>query len=369
MGDIRTGTDRHRSWWGFDDAVVRLRRWGSDKVWRLPTPPQDMTIGTSADCEIRLDDRLVSREHVRLTHVDGRWFAFDLRSKNGVYLDGAPTNMLVLAPGSEIRTGETTLVVETASMIELRVFVARILGWSSDRLEMVDRALRAIRRAAMRRSVLYLVGDMDLVPVAHSLHRLVLGSDRPFVTCDPRRGEVRETARSAANKPDGFTACAAALGGTVCVRTERPPPDLDALLYRHAAAETSRVQLTIVGHECRARNDADIASNPAIHVPPVLERLDEIPMVVDHYARDAAEELLLPLSMFGSEDRAWVLRYAATSLAEIEKATLRLIALRGSRTLSDAASRLQIAPVSLTRWLGRRALPPSLAHKLRAPEQ
>lgn len=369
MVDVETGTDRHGCRWGIDDDVIQLRRWGSDQVWQLPAPEHDLTIGSSPDCEIRVDDRLVSREHVRLTHIDGRWFAIDLRSKNGVWVDGVPTTTFVLAPGNEIRIGETTLVAETRRFVELRLFMARILGWSSEEMETVDCALRAIRRAATRRSVLFLVGDMDLVPIAQSIHRLVLGSERPFVTCDPRRGDVDVSVRSAANKPDGFTACAAALGGTVCVRTDRPPYDFDALLYRQAETETSLVQLMVVGHEYRARNDVDIAVNPAIHVPPVLERGDEIPLVVDHYARDAAEELRLPLSTFSPEDRAWVLKHAATSLAEIEKATLRMMALRGSRTLTDAASRLQMAPVSLTRWFGRRALPPSLAHKLTALDQ
>ena len=45
-------------------------------------------------------------------------------------------------------------------------------------------------------------------------------------------------------------------------------------------------------------------------------------------------------------------------LAEIEKATLRLVAIRSSRNVSAAAARLGMAPVSLSRWIGRRTLPP-----------
>jgi len=41
----------------------------------------------------------------------------------------------------------------------------------------------------------------------------------------------------------------------------------------------------------------------------------------------------------------------------IEKATLRLVAIRESRNLSSAAAPLGMAPVSLSRWIGRRKLP------------
>jgi hypothetical protein len=46
--------------------------------------------------------------------------------------------------------------------------------------------------------------------------------------------------------------------------------------------------------------------------------------------------------------------HAAASLAEVEKATLRLVTLRTSRNMRHAAARLGMAPVSLFRWLGRR---------------
>jgi hypothetical protein len=49
--------------------------------------------------------------------------------------------------------------------------------------------------------------------------------------------------------------------------------------------------------------------------------------------------------------------HSAASLPDIEKATLRLVAIRESRNLSGAAARLGMAPVSLSRWVGRRRLP------------
>lgn len=48
--------------------------------------------------------------------------------------------------------------------------------------------------------------------------------------------------------------------------------------------------------------------------------------------------------------RGPILGITAMSLSEIEKAALRLVALRSSANMSNAAGRLGMAPVSLARW-------------------
>jgi hypothetical protein len=89
-------------------------------------------------------------------------------------------------------------------------------------------------------------------------------------------------------------------------------------------------------------------------------RANEVPRIVDEYAADAIAELGAARTGFTDADRAWVCEHASTSLAEIEKATLRLVALRFSRNTSGAAARLGMAAVSLSRWVGRRRLPPKI---------
>src|SRR6185369_15700221 len=87
----------------------------------------------------------------------------------------------------------------------------------------------------------------------------------------------------------------------------------------------------------------------------------ELPRIVDEYARDAIAALDAHKVRFTEADRQWVLEHTPLSLSKIEKATLRLVAIRMSRNLSRAAQRLGIAPVSLENWLGRRRkLPPML---------
>lgn len=69
---------------------------------------------------------------------------------------------------------------------------------------------------------------------------------------------------------------------------------------------------------------------------------------------DAVSELAAPTASFTAGDHVWVRDHTAGSLAEIEAATLRVAAPHTSRNLSHAAARLGMAPVSLSRWLGRR---------------
>jgi pSer/pThr/pTyr-binding forkhead associated (FHA) protein len=48
----------------------------------------EMTIGRSADCDIRLPKRQVSRYHARIQRDDGGYLLQDLGSKNGTYVNG-----------------------------------------------------------------------------------------------------------------------------------------------------------------------------------------------------------------------------------------------------------------------------------------
>jgi hypothetical protein len=113
---------------------------------------------------------------------------------------------------------------------------------------------------------------------------------------------------------------------------------------------------------------APLFTRPApIIVPPLAQRSAELNRIIAEFAGDALFELGAPTSSFTAADHAWVREHAAASLTEIEAATLRLITLRTSRNLSDAAARLGMAPVSLSGWLGRRKLPPASGESSPAP--
>jgi len=356
MNSNSTKTDAAANEWAIDDDVMRLREWGTDAIRMLPAPPvSEWTIGAAETCALRLDDPSgrVSRLHARLVRDETRWLLRDLGSKNGVRLDGARRTEIVLEPGLEIGIGGITLIAESGRSVALRGFLSRVLGWRSECTDLVDHALRSVRMAATRRLALVLCGDGDLVPTARSIHRHALGRDRPFVVCDPRRRQVKATVRSAENYDSGMQALAAATGGSLCVRSRRLPRDFSEVIAALRDPD-SRVQLVVCG---RTPDDCEPYRAVPITVPAIASREAELDRIITEYAEDAMAELGTPRTGFLAVDRAWIRDHAAASLPEIEKATLRLIAIRESRNLSNAAARLGMAPVSLSRWIGRRRMP------------
>jgi hypothetical protein len=352
---VFTKTDSAANEWAIDDDVVRLREWGTDKSHVLPLPPtNECTVGAAAVCAIRLEDpsHLVSRLHARLIRGETGWLLRDEGSKNGVRIDGARRSEIALAPGIEIGIGRTTLIAESARSIELRNYLARLIGWGGSQIEIVDRALRSVRMAAARRVALVLCGDGELVPTAYSIHRRARGSHRPFIVCDPRRLPRKANVRSAQSYTTGLEALPVAAGGSLCVRTGRLPPDFGELVEALRAPD-ARIQLIVCGDEL---HDCERYCVIPIAIPSLASRGGDLDRIIKEYADDAMAELGTSGSEFPAIDHAWVREHAAT-LPEIEKATARLVALRASPSLSNAASRLGMAPVSLYRWIGRRSMP------------
>ena len=100
-----------------------------------------------------------------------------------------------------------------------------------------------------------------------------------------------------------------------------------------------------------------------IRVPSLITRVSELPRIVDEYAADALKELRAHDRCFTADDRTWIIEHCPLTLPEIEKATLRIVAIRMSKNRTRAAERLWVAPVSLTRWFSRRKVPPDLVDR------
>ena len=358
--NVATKTDPALNAWSLDDRIIHLREWGTDRLHVLPQSPAigliEMFIGSADTCSIQLHDPTghASRLHAQLIRDSGKeWQVRDFASKNGIRVNGRHCTEIALAPGDEIGIGGLTLIAESWRSVELRSFLARLLGWRSERFEVVDHALRSVRMATTRRTPLVLCGDGDLVPIARALHRRMLGVDRPFIVCDPRRRrQLRPTVRSAENYETGMPAFAAATGGSLCIRILRRPEDFHSVIT-HFRDPNSQVHLVLCAQTPEQYEDIAVP----ITIPPLSTRTDEIDQIITEYAHDAIRGLGTLRTGFLPADRDWVRTHSALSLPDIEKATLRLVAIRESRNLSTAAARLGMAPVSLSRWIGRRKLP------------
>lgn len=137
---------------------------------------------------------------------------------------------------------------------------------------------------------------------------------------------------------------------------ERPPDDFAAMteLVRDLSSD---VQVIICGAGRYGTEPFLILPVP-IQVPPISTRTDDLPRIIDEYALDAIAALGARPDSFTAEDREWVIHHAASTFSDVEKATLRLVALRMSESIASAAALLGMKRVSLERWLGRREVLP-----------
>ena len=340
-----------------DDTVVQLREWGTQNTHVLPvTPnPQGTLLGRHRSCAIRLLDpsKRVSRVHAALLRDGPGWVLRDMNSTNGIFLHGVRVDEARLHPGDEIQVGYLTLVAESRRTIALRAYLSRLLGWEPGLLEIVDLALRSIRASELGGGTLVLCGEDDLIPIARAIHQRTLGRSRPFIVCDPARCQVNDLARSPENYDEGRPALDAAVGGTLCVRHERLPQDFPEVA---AALRAGHAQARLIVCARTTKYCARYLSLP-ITIPPLGDRGHELDRLIDEYAQDGMEHLGLSQMTLPVEDHAWVRIHASSSIAAIEKACLRLAAIRTAANLAAAAAQLGMSESSLARWIDRRKVP------------
>ncbi len=76
-----------------------------------------VSVGTAADNRLALTDGTVSRYHLELRRTSGGVAVNDLDSRNGTWVGGMRIERAVVPPGSRIRLGTTTIVVEDAGSV------------------------------------------------------------------------------------------------------------------------------------------------------------------------------------------------------------------------------------------------------------
>ncbi len=79
---------------------------------RFVVEPGEFVIGRNADCHLRVDAELVSREHAKLILNYDHALIEDLGSANGTFVNDKPvTERTRLWPGQKICIGEATITL------------------------------------------------------------------------------------------------------------------------------------------------------------------------------------------------------------------------------------------------------------------
>jgi pSer/pThr/pTyr-binding forkhead associated (FHA) protein len=71
-----------------------------------------MRVGRSAEADISVEDRWVSREHCEIDRVDNTLVVRDLGSKHGTFVNGRPVTEVELKSGDTLNIGLSRFLVE-----------------------------------------------------------------------------------------------------------------------------------------------------------------------------------------------------------------------------------------------------------------
>ena len=90
----------------YDKSEYVLVRWRDARGTHERRFDHEFKIGRDADCDIRLDDPLISRHHAGVSRRDDLWWVRDFGSRNGTLVDGHAVQSAPLPPRCEVQIAE-----------------------------------------------------------------------------------------------------------------------------------------------------------------------------------------------------------------------------------------------------------------------
>jgi diguanylate cyclase (GGDEF)-like protein len=100
-----TAPERPVSISGRNACLIHIYPTGPTMGARYAISDAPIVIGRAADCEIRISDHSVSRRHARIQPGADGYYAVDLQSTNGTYINDVPASMYKLKDGDYVRVG------------------------------------------------------------------------------------------------------------------------------------------------------------------------------------------------------------------------------------------------------------------------
>jgi diguanylate cyclase (GGDEF)-like protein len=100
-----TAPDRLVSTTRRDACVVHIYPTGPGMGTRYALSDTPMVLGRGNDCDIRINDHSVSRRHARIQPGADGYYAVDLQSTNGTFVNDVPASICKLKDGDYLRVG------------------------------------------------------------------------------------------------------------------------------------------------------------------------------------------------------------------------------------------------------------------------
>jgi DNA-binding NtrC family response regulator len=159
---------------------------GPEKGQVFVAPSERATVGTAEGNDLVLSDPTVSRFHAELTVGQGGVLAVDHESTNGTFVGTTRIERAVLARGTLVRCGRTTLRIEEAADASIDLHTGDSLAGLRGRSPKIRRLMAQIARAAASDASVLLFGESGTGKelIARALAELGRRRTGPFVTVD-----------------------------------------------------------------------------------------------------------------------------------------------------------------------------------------
>ncbi|MCI0639173.1 MAG: GGDEF domain-containing protein [Gemmataceae bacterium] len=99
-------------------CLVHIYPTGQGMGARYTLGDAPVVIGRGSDCEVRINDHSVSRRHARIQPGADGYYAIDLQSTNGTYVNDTPASMCRLKDGDYLRIGNCIYRFLTGGNVE-----------------------------------------------------------------------------------------------------------------------------------------------------------------------------------------------------------------------------------------------------------
>jgi DNA-binding NtrC family response regulator len=252
-----------------------------------------IVVGSGAGADLVLTDRKVSRAHVELALVASGVRARDLGSRNGTWVGQARVESALLAPGAEVRIGDTRIALRSDDVAVADLEVDRSsLGALIAASPAMRRVLAIAARVAATDAPILIEGPAGAgkTGLAEEIHRASPRSARPIATL---------TIDATAGGADLADAAKRATGGTLVLdHVDRASAALAAaivaLLERREAGEIDLRPIATSRDPVRPLVEAGafprdlywLVGGVRIHVPSLGERREDVARLVQRFAAD-----------------------------------------------------------------------------------
>ncbi len=315
---------------------------GPDKGASKVASSESVTIGTADGNDLVLADPTVSRYHLELGHRGGAVDVLDCGSTNGTFAGNVRVHRATVPAGTVLRLGKTELRVADGERMSLALHERDVLAGLHGRAPVMRRLMVRLERAAQTDIAVLLCGESGTGKelIARGLHSLGPRASGPFVTVDC--GSLSPTLVASelfGHERGAFTgadrqrigAFEQANGGTLFLDEIGELPGalqttlLGVLERRKLRRLGGRQDVTVdvrivsaTNRDLRAEVNSgafrlDLYYRVAVvmlQVPPLRDRLDDIPLLVEHFLRELGhtgpiEQTISPAVMVSLERHHW----------------------------------------------------------------